>query len=257
MGLFNSKERVTKAFHEASINGDVEKVTKLLSTRKGDIDVKTLNEKCTLHKIVDFAIECFSQKEEDACLEVVKVLSEIGVDLEQKDSNGNTPLHLACGGLGRKGNPRIVEILLYHGASVYAKNSQSCTPLHDACMAMGGNFKMVQELLKHEAEVNAISDNITPLMFAAGMGRSNVVEELLNHGASIDFKNAEFGTALHLACQVENVEIAKRLLKLGCNTNARARLTTFHDELPMCTAFEVALNMKSIKTMKTFVYNQN
>ena len=191
MGLFNSKERITKAFHEASICGDLEKVTQLLSTRKGDIDVKTLNEKRTLHKTVDFAIKCSSQKEEDACVEVVKLLSEIGVDLEQRDSYASTPLHLACGGLGRKGKPRIVEMLLHHGASVYAKDGQSCTPLHSACMAMGGNFMMVQELLKHEAEVNAISDNITPLMFAAGMGCLDVIEELLNYGASIDFKNAK------------------------------------------------------------------
>ena len=143
---------------------------------------------------------------------------------------------------------------------MYAKDGQGCTPLHKACVAMGGYFMIVQELLKHEPEVNSFSDGVhdfTPLMLAAGLGRSNVVEELLNHGASIDFKNAEFGTALHLAFQVENVEIAKRLLKLGCNTNARARLTTYHDELPMCTAFEVALNMKSIKTMKTIVYPQN
>ena len=155
MGLFNSKERITKAFHEASICGDLEKVTKLLSTRKGEIDVKTLNEICTLHKTVDFAIKCSSQKEEDACVEVVKLLSEIGVDLEQRDSFGDTPLHLACGGLGREGFPSIVEILLYHGASVHAEDGQGVTPLHIACLAMSGNLMLVQELLKHEAEVNA------------------------------------------------------------------------------------------------------
>ena len=127
------------------------------------------------------------------------------------------------------------------------------------CDKLGGNFKIVQELLKHEPEVNAFSDGVfdTPLMYAAGMGRSDVVEELLNHGASIDYKNAEFGTALHLACESGNVEIVRRLLKLGCNTNARARLTAYHDLLPMCTAFELALNMKSIATMKTIAYHQN
>ena len=154
MGLFNSKERITKAFHEASISGDLEKVTTLLR-RKEDIDVKALNEKCTLHKTVYFTIKCSSQKEEDACVEVVKLLSEIGVDLEQRDSFGDTPLHLACGGLGREGFPSIVEILLYHGASVHAEDGQGVTPLHIACLAMSGNLMLVQELLKHEAEVNA------------------------------------------------------------------------------------------------------
>ena len=59
------------------------------------------------------------------------------------------------------------------------------TPL---CVAASGHVEVVQELLNHGASVD-FADHYgwTPLHVAAGKGYVEVVQELLNHGASVDF----------------------------------------------------------------------
>ena len=52
--------------------------------------------------------------------------------------------------------------------------------------------------------------------------------------------------------RVGSVDIVKMLLKHGCNTNVRAKLS---EELPMCTALEMALDMKSIDIVKIIAYH--
>ena len=86
---------------------------------------------------------------------------------------------------------------------------------------MIGHLEITKELLKHNPDVNSVcvEDNglETPLMYAAEAGHSHVVEELLMHGADIDFKDANLGTALHLAvqCKNKNIDTVNTLLKYG------------------------------------------
>ena len=67
-------KNVTLEFHQACIKGDLEKVTNLLS-RKEEIDLKALNEKCTLHNAVSSRFT-----------EIVKVLLKIGVNINGLDN---------------------------------------------------------------------------------------------------------------------------------------------------------------------------
>ena len=188
-------------------------------------------------------------------LEVVQMLIQYHADVNARDGGWRTPLHYACSCK----NLEIVQLLIQHNADVEARDMFGSTPLHYAC-----SEEIVEELLKHKADINALctraeSIKMTPLMCAAEMGYSDVVQEFLHHGADVDFKDANVGNALHFAMQheYENVDTVKVLLKHGCTINVQAKLTVDDEELPMCTAFELALNFKSINSVKTIAYHQN
>ena len=40
----------------------------------------------------------------------------------------------------------------------------------------------------------------------------------MKHGAEINFSDPKYGSAMHLALELENVHIVRILLKNGCNT---------------------------------------
>jgi hypothetical protein len=71
-------------------------------------------------------------------------------DVNAKDSQGNSPLLLAC----RSGNLEIAEILVVAGANVSAKNERGDTPLLAAVGA--GRFEIFETLLEANADVKAV-----------------------------------------------------------------------------------------------------
>ena len=155
-------------------------------------------------------------------------------------------------------NPKIVKILLEHGASVHAKDDFGHTPLQDACES--GNLEIVQTLIQHNADVDGISENadgqhFTPLMIAAGYGFSEIAKELLKYGADVNFSNS-YGNSLHLTTKYGHSEIVKILLKNRCNANVRAKLDHDNNELINCTAFELALDIKSMGIVKMIAFHE-
>ena len=187
--------------------------------------------------------------------EIVQILLDHGASVHAKDCYGNTPLHDACG----SGKLEVVQTLIQRHADVHDTGETSKTPLHIACT--GGHLEVVQELLKYKPKINAICKEdgrieMTTLMCAALMGDFEIVEELLKHGADINFSDPKYGSALHLAIEFEYYQIVNILLKNGCNTKVRAKLTKDNDDLLGYTPFEVALDMKSIKVFKIIAFHE-
>lgn len=98
---------------------------------------------------------------QDCDIEKVKYYLKLGADPNIKNSDGDTPLHVAAS-RGR-GYKDIVELLLNHGANPNVKNDDGATPLYWA--AFYGDKDIVELLLKSGADPNVKnSDGDTPLL---------------------------------------------------------------------------------------------
>jgi len=148
-----------------------------------------------------------SQKRPALCLcvennasDMVQLLVELGVSINQGDSVGLTPLHLAC----THGYSDLVGLLLKARANVNARSHQNRTPLHLA--AMRGNQAITKMLLSHGANVNvADDDGRTPLHYAVSSANSEIVELLLGSQACPTQVDIHGNTALHYAVDVNGV----------------------------------------------------
>ena len=136
-----------------------------------------------------------------------------------------TPLVAALGA----GHFQIADLLHDNGAHPNVRGYTDNTPLHSApCY---GEFKIVQELLKHKADVTARNAyGQTPLQYALGdyaggrfdigLSLSNVAQLLLEHGADVNARDNDHSTPLHFAAQYGRIEVVHVLLEQAANLGA-------------------------------------
>jgi len=121
-----------------------------------------------------------------------------------------TPLWAAS----HAGQTDVVALLIRHGADVNAISGAS-VPLHVACAF--GNIDTVRVLARAGGDVNRADDTgKTPLHLAvmAAFDRSDVVDVLLEHGADPTRKNADGQTPLMLAREWKRTRCAERLSRV-------------------------------------------
>jgi ankyrin repeat protein len=148
-------------------------------------------------------------------IETVKFALENGADVEAKDENKNTPLHIATRKIERF---KIAKLLLENGADIDVKNKKGETLLIK--LAYSDKPKIIKALLKIGANVNAqANDGSTALMNASYKGHLEVVKLLIENGAEINLKDNKGNTALIVASKNWNNEIVRFLLKNKANIN--------------------------------------
>ena len=134
-------------------------------------------------------------------------------------SYSNTPLMLAA--INKHDN--VVHALLSDSQClVDAKGHQDgYTALHYSCR--DGHVDIARTLVKHKANVNAITDSgDTPLTLAARNKHDNVVHALLSDSQClVDAKGQDGYTALHHSCIYGHVDIVRTLVNHKANVNAR------------------------------------
>lgn len=204
-------------------------------------------------------------------IQVVMLLLERGTEVNAKDDDGKTALHIAVEGsrediarlLLRKGaNPNEkIEMPLPNGverkfnsrgkAYYYdwktkqtndespVKETSRSAPLH-----LAKSLSLVQLLHKNNANVNAEDvKNQRPLHIAIREKNESVAVYLIENGANINAKDVDGKTALHLAVEKKLYQIVSTLLK----AEADPLLLDYDNNTPKTLAW--AQNDKSIVSL--------
>lgn len=144
----------------------------------------------------------------------VSSLIEYGADVDQKDTNGCTPLHVSL----ENRNEGLARQLLKYGASTQSADLLGNTALHWASRAIASK-QLFRELLNHGSQVNSKnSRGETPLHLAIKYGGSSTVwldtimRLLLDHGADVNATTTTDWSILHYSCYFPEVAQPTRLL---------------------------------------------
>ena len=148
-------------------------------------------------------------------VELVRLLLDIGADINLANRAGETPLYVAS----LFGYVNIVRILTERGANINKANKNGETPLHIA--SQNGQVEVVRILLEKGANINKFDySSETPLYVASEAGNEEVVRILLEKGAEINKANIDGQTPLMIAVSYGHLEIMEALLEYGANINA-------------------------------------
>ena len=198
--------------HIAALGGSEEVTTELIENYKCPIDCVE-----SLHGQIPLYFACGSGNVDL----VRKFISEYGSDPMARDSEGNTPLHVAA----LCGREEVVrELVDRYKCPVDCVGSQDGqTILHDACTS--GNVDLVRILISEYGSdpMARDSEGDTPLHVAALGGREEVVRELLDrYKCPVDCVSALGRTVLHNACESGNVDLVRILIsEYGSDPMAR------------------------------------
>lgn len=218
----------------------------------GDVNATPPNGRTALH--------CAAYWNRPTC---VTRLVDHGANVEAQDKEGWTPLHAAsvtgssrsvtallrCGadkdGVGGRGRPPLhvaaetcrlnaTTVLLVAGADTNLRHGEHNYSALDSA-AVGGCPEVLQLILRHGADVNAIdSAGVTALYLAARHDRDRAVDLLVNAGANVEAQDHRGWTPLHVASAVGASRAIESLLRHGVDRSKPDR----RDRAPLHLAAE-------------------
>lgn len=114
----------------------------------------------------------------------------------------------------------VVDILLKHKADINAVSDTGSTPVRSACFMT--HFDIVKYLVVQGADINRPNYNGGTCLINS-VQSALLCEFLLQSGADVNARDIQNKTALHYAIQEHRLETTKLLLKNGANYNAKSR----------------------------------
>ena len=173
-------------------------------------------------------LNIFSFIVENYNIDKAKLLIDNGANVNVRDKDGLTPLHIASTTL----NMNLVKILVEYGADVNAKVGDSITPLllavypyqrsDDGKHQYDRMFEMVKYLLAHGADPTIAGNyNSTALLEATSDKMVDTMSLLIQYGANVNAKDNDGMTPLHSAAEKIQLEAAKLLMKNGADSQAK------------------------------------
>jgi ankyrin repeat protein len=146
--------------------------------------------------------------------DVVQILLSAGVDVDAKDSIGQTSLHRAT----RRGSARLIRTLFRNGAKVDIMNDDGRTAW--SANISSKNERILQILLDEGADPNTRGHNgVSELYSAAAGGNTEVVKLMLKSGTDPSIKTAFDWAPLHWAAYCGHDECVKLLIDAGADLN--------------------------------------
>lgn len=162
------------ALHLASAFNRVN-ICKVLLEYGADINAQTNQGKTPLHVLSANAAEKF----------FFDLFMKHGANIDLCDDNKLSTLHYALFG---RGDISTLKILLDIGANINAKDNDGMTPLYIAVAK--NNLEAVQFLLSQGADPNIYDNNfITPLQFAVNKKMENIISLLMNYKIDTAIRN--------------------------------------------------------------------
>ena len=119
-------------------------------------------------------------------------------------------------------------------------------------MIKRGDVPVLRQAITEGVDVNARTldeHEYTPLMFAAGAGQVEIVQLLLENGATVNLAGSEAKTSLHWAAQAGNPEVISLLLEAGADPKAVDRAgRNAYDWAKLANKDEAMLMLKEWET---------
>jgi ankyrin repeat protein len=113
---------------------------------------------------------------------LVRLLLDLGTDINAKAGDGRQPLHCAAA----QGSTALIELLIRNGADVNSVDNDGRSPLYHA--TSNCNFGAVELLLRHDAAIPVTSPQVTSLEFST-LNHQEEVE--LSWYSSLPMKDAQ------------------------------------------------------------------
>ncbi|EAY01403.1 hypothetical protein TVAG_230070 [Trichomonas vaginalis G3] len=120
-----------------------------------------------------------------------------------------------------KNNIEEAEYLIHLGLDVNAVDDENKTPLRYA--VENGNTEIAEFLIAIVSDINADKNTMTELLYYAAInGHTDVAKLIVSNGADVNHKFFYYKkTALHIACEMNNIELAEFLIWRGADINAK------------------------------------
>ncbi|MCH9632935.1 MAG: hypothetical protein S4CHLAM6_12810 [Chlamydiae bacterium] len=168
--------------------------TTLGSTEQDEACNKVKQNQVNLEKVDALGQTALSKSLAEGNLGAAEVFV-LGSNLAQRNLKQETPLHiLASNG---KSSVDLVKLLIEAKADLNARDANGRTPLHLA--ALFGDISTLEALLRAGAKVDVIDDiGCSPLLLAA-KGSAACFNSLHSSGASLDIENADGAGVWHFA----------------------------------------------------------
>jgi ankyrin repeat protein len=187
-------------------------------------------------------------------LELAKYLCMMGVSLDSKDANENTPLHYAAS-LGRL---ELCEFLMNRACTTGLRNKKRMEALHASILSHDlktfeffltkANPFMKPEIMKELLE-QRVGRGLTSLMLAVEDGSIDIFHYILKYGPKLNVADERGKTCLHLALENGNDEMTETLLRNRANPNIK----DIFGETPMFTAVR-KLDKRAILVFDDFFF---
>ena len=209
---------IIKNWWPSKINGKI--LSYLITEKHADFEIPAGKKEWTpLHHATE-------ENRSDA----IKYVLDCGANVGKQDIDGNTALHLIASGYQNLGKSvEICKILTEHGANVNQKNNKNETPL-DIALSEKYNkytFEKCKILLEHGANMNWTSSNGESLVHVAVMQNEMNFLDYLVGDKLVEIntgRRTDDWTPLHCAAFWNHFGICKYLIEHGADIRAKSKM---------------------------------